>query len=86
MTAIFRVFSRRLPCTTSGSDAMVPFTRVLTKLSSPRGFATDSKADKFSVYTCNVLESFVLGKFARFLMVMLHVLCCSRLLEIYLEH
>lgn len=43
MTTVFRLFSRGLPCMASGSDVMVPFTCVLSKLSTPRAFATDSK-------------------------------------------
>ena len=43
MSAIFRVFSRRLSCSASRSDAIVPLTRVLTKVSAPRGFSTDPK-------------------------------------------
>lgn len=50
MATVFRLFFRGLPCMASGSDVMVPFTCVLSKLSTPRAFATDSKV--LDVHVC----------------------------------
>ena len=51
MSAIFRVFSRRLHCTACRSDAIFPLSRSLSNVSTPRGFATDSKVQ--STVLCN---------------------------------